>query len=260
MEGRDKAAAESLPADVSVSINLATLDRPDDLRKALQCLVAQESPRHIEIVVVDNNPSSDLTPPVVAEFPGVVLVNETRKGLAYARNAGFTAGKGDIMIATDDDVTMPPDWVEKIVAPFACEDVMIVTGNVLPVELETMPQHLFEVYGGLGRGFTRREYGEKVFESNWRHAVRTWDMGATANAAFRARIFEHPEIGLMDEALGPGMPSGVGRTPIFFTRCSRRDLLWCMSRTPMCGTGTAVTCARYAVRYTATARGTSRII
>jgi hypothetical protein len=35
-------------------------------------------------------------------------------------------------------------------------------------------------------------------------------LGATANAAFRVSIFSHPQIGLMDEALGPGMPSGVG--------------------------------------------------
>jgi GT2 family glycosyltransferase len=216
-EGETKTSTPArLPADVSVSVVVATLDRPDDLRECLRRLVAQESPRLVEIVVVDNNPSSGLTPPVVAEFPGVVLVDEARRGLAYARNAGFTASQGDIVVATDDDVIVPPDWLEKLVAPFIRSDVMIVTGNTLPLELETSAQRFFERYGGLGRGFKPLAVGGDWFESFRRQAVPTWELGATANAAFRASIFSHPQIGLMDEALGPGMPAGVGEDTYLF--------------------------------------------
>jgi|GEM_PF-1908851 len=207
---------EQLPAHVPVSIVVATYDRPDDLRACLRSLVAQVTPRPLEIVVVDNHPDSGLTAPVVAEFPGVLLVEERRQGLAYARNTGFTASSGDIAIATDDDVIAPPDWVERLVAPFARNDVMIVTGNVLPIELESEAQHFFEAYGGLGRGFERFEVGGDWFESFRLKAVPTWTLGATANAAFRASIFTHPRIGLMDEALGPGMPSGVGEDTYLF--------------------------------------------
>jgi len=212
----EEAAPKLLPENISISINLATYDRPDDLRNCLRCLVAQESPRRIEIVVVDNHPASGLTPPVIAEFPGVVLVSEPRQGLAYARNAGFVVSSGDIVIATDDDVTLPSDWLEKLVTPFARPEVMIVTGNVLPLELETINQRFFEIYGGLGRGFEPLEVNGNWFESSPRLAVPTWLLGATANAAFRASIFNHPEIGLMDEALGPGMPSGVGEDTYLF--------------------------------------------
>jgi O-antigen biosynthesis protein len=210
------AMPERLQPDVPVSIVVATLDRPADLRQCLSSLVVQITQRHIEIVVVDNNPSSGLTPPIVAEFPGVILVNEPRKGLAYARNTGFAASTGDIAIATDDDVITPPDWVEKLVAPFVRDDVMIVTGNVLPLEIETASQHFFELYGGLGRGFKRFEVNGDWFESFKFRAVPTWELGATANAAFRATIFSHPRIGMMDEALGPGMPSGVGEDTYLF--------------------------------------------
>ena len=206
------AQSTQLPANIPVSIVVATLDRPDDLRKCLHHLVGQKTQRVVEIIIVDNNPTSGLTPAVVAEFPGVVLVNEQRRGLAYARNAGFLACTGDIAIATDDDVTVPHDWLEKLVAPFARKDVMVVTGNTLPIELETRSQCLFEEYGdgGLGRGFEEREADGNWFTRDWYRAVPTWKLGATANAAFRNSIFRHPEIGLMNEALGPGMPSGVG--------------------------------------------------
>ena len=166
--------------------------------------------------MVDNNPDSGLTPRVVAEFPGVVLVNEPRQGLAYARNRGFIAASGDIAITTDDDVTMPPDWLEKLVVPFARSNVAAVTGNTLPLELETVSQYLFEAYGGLGRGFKSLEADTHWFRSFRRHPVPTWTLGATANAAFRTTVFRHPQIGLMDEALGPGMPSGVGEDTYLF--------------------------------------------
>src|SRR5205085_9923528 len=42
-----------------------------------------------------------------------------------------------------------------------------------------------------------------------------------ANAAFRAEFRSHPEIGLMDEALGPGMPSGVGEDSYLLYRIAR---------------------------------------
>jgi GT2 family glycosyltransferase len=211
-------ATTRLRSDVSVSIVLATHDRIDDLRECLRCLVAQESPRQIEIIVVDNNPASGLTPPVVAEFPGVTLVSEPRKGLSYARNAGIAVSRGEIVVATDDDVTMPPTWLEKLIAPFVRPDVMVVTGNVLPLELTTPAQRLFEKYGGLGRGFKPREVGGDWFESSRRHAVPTWELGATANAAFRASIFGHPQIGLMDEALGVGTPTGCSEDTYLFYR------------------------------------------
>ncbi|HEY9861177.1 MAG TPA: glycosyltransferase, partial [Candidatus Obscuribacterales bacterium] len=207
---------QRLSSDVTVSINLATYDRPEDLRNCLRCLTAQDSPRKVEIIVVDNNPSSGLTPPVVAEFPDVILVSEPRQGLAYARNTGFVVSTGDVVIATDDDVTLPSDWLEKLVAPFARPDVMIVTGHVLPIELETRSQQSFEEYGGLGRGFKSFEVNGDWFEAFPRTAAPTWRLGATANAAFRASIFHHPKIGLMEEALGPGMPSGVGEDTYLF--------------------------------------------
>ncbi|WP_197050736.1 glycosyltransferase family 2 protein [Deinococcus sp. YIM 77859] len=201
---------EALAPDVPVSVVLATLDRPDDLREALRGLTAQNTPRPLEVIVVDNNPASGRTPPVVAEFPGVRLIEERRQGLAYARNAGFLASRGEIVATTDDDVIVPPDWIERLAAPFARADVLAVTGNVLPLTLDTPAQRFFEQYGGLGRGFLRREVDGAWFRAFRRRAVPTWELGATANSAFRASIFRDPEIGLMDEALGPGMPSGVG--------------------------------------------------
>lgn len=212
------AGAADTRTPASVSVVVATYDRPDDLRGCLESLRGQVSSRDIEVVVVDNHPASGLTPPVVAGFPGVVLVEERRAGLSYARNAGIVASRGEIILMTDDDVVAPPDWIERIARAFDQPHVKIVTGNVLPIELGTEAQRRFEQYGGLGRGFAPKEFGPGWFGWFSRHAVPTWQLGATANAGFRADIFRHPEIGLLDERLGAGSPTGCSEDTYLFYR------------------------------------------
>ncbi len=216
-EDEPPAAVRSLRQDVSVSIVVATCDRPADLARCLESLVMQSTPRPIEIVVVDNHPASGITASVAAGFPGIRLIAEPRGGLSYARNAGIAAATGDIIATTDDDAVSAPDWVERLVAPFARDEVMIVTGNVLPIELETDAQRLFELYGGLGRGFSGFSVDGEWF-SRHRRSVPTWELGCTANAAFRASIFTRPEVGLMDEALGAGTPTGCSEDTYLFYR------------------------------------------
>ncbi|MDQ4077918.1 MAG: glycosyltransferase [Chloroflexota bacterium] len=214
-------AAEEHPSarlsyNVSVSIVVATYDRPEELRCCLRSLTVQETSRDVEIIVVDNHPLSHVTSDVVAQFPQVRLINEPRKGLAYARNVGIAASKGDIIITTDDDVIAPSDWLEKLIMPFERAEVKAVTGNVLPLELETTAQRLFEVYGGLGRGFERKEVDGEWFKSFRVFAVPTWHLGATANAAFHTSIFRDPEIGLLDVALGAGTATGCSEDTYLF--------------------------------------------
>jgi len=211
---------DALPDDVAVSVVLPTRNRPDDLERCLTTLTTQHTRRHVEIVVVDNDPDSGQTAPVVARFPHVRLVREWRKGLSYARNAGILATSGDIIVATDDDVTAPPHWIERLVAPFRDPTVSIVTGNVLPAELDTRSQRVFESYGGLGRGFERKRVDGDWFW-RFRGSVPTWKLGATANAAFRVSIFDDERIGLFDEALGAGMPTGCSEDTYLFYKVLR---------------------------------------
>jgi len=208
----------NLSPAVRVSIVIPTCNRPDDLRRCLRAVEQQRASRPVEVVVIDNRPGpSSPTRAVAAEFDGIVCIDEPRPGLSYARNAGFATATGEIMIAIDDDVTVPAGWLERLVAPFARPEVMAVTGHVLPFELETESQCRFEAYGGLGKGFTGLEVNGEWFRGH-RGPVPTWKLGATANAAFRAAIFSDPQIGVLDEALGAGMPTGCSEDTYLFYR------------------------------------------
>jgi O-antigen biosynthesis protein len=195
-----------LSDQIPVSIIITTCDRPTDLSNCLHHLTAQKTTRPVEIIVSDNRPDSGLTPPIVAQFPQVKLVQETRKGAAYGRNAAIVASTGEMIVTVDDDVTVPPDWLEKLIAPMARPEVMVVTGNVLPLELETPAQVLFErLKNGLSAGFVPLEVNGDWLAS-FEYSPPVWELGVSANSAMRATIFSHPQIGLMDEVLGPGTP------------------------------------------------------
>src|SRR5262249_61097407 len=107
---RSNVSAAGLSPDEGVSVVVATRDRPTHLRECLGGLRRQATARPLEIVVVDNNPASGLTPPVVAEFRGGRLVPGRPRGLSYARNAGVLACRNEIIAPVDDDRPFPPLW------------------------------------------------------------------------------------------------------------------------------------------------------
>ena len=70
-----------------------------------------------EIIVV-NNASTDKTKEVSLSFPRVRVVDETRKGIVFARQAGFLASKGDLIANIDADNIMPSGWMKKVFDEF----------------------------------------------------------------------------------------------------------------------------------------------
>lgn len=74
-------------------------------------------PDTAEIIVV-NNASTDHTREVALRYPGVRLVDEPRKGLTYARQAGFAASTGSLIANVDSDCRLTPGWVAQVLQTF----------------------------------------------------------------------------------------------------------------------------------------------
>ncbi len=75
-------------------------------------------PGSCEIIVV-NNASTDRTGEIARRFPGVIVVEEQRKGLTFARQAGFAASSGELIANVDADSRLTPGWVERVLLTFA---------------------------------------------------------------------------------------------------------------------------------------------
>lgn len=62
-------------------------------------------------------------------YPGPVeLIASKQKGFANAMSAALALATGDIFVRIDDDVSLPPRWLEELVLPFRYPEVVGVTG------------------------------------------------------------------------------------------------------------------------------------
>jgi len=96
------------------------------IAKCLESVIqeAKKTPRNVEIIVV-NNASTDKTREIVLSFPEVKLVDEPRKGLPQARQAGFLASSGHLIANVDADSVVPPDWIEKVFDHFSRNEKLV---------------------------------------------------------------------------------------------------------------------------------------
>ena len=88
--------------------------------KCLESVVAEiaRSGADAEIIVV-NNASTDRTGEIARSFPGVRVVDEPKKGLVNARDAGFAASEGFELIANiDSDTIVPAGWLDTVLREF----------------------------------------------------------------------------------------------------------------------------------------------
>lgn len=92
-----------------VSIIIPAYNEEKLLPKCLKSIFAANPPDDYEVIVA-NNASTDRTGEVARNFSGVKVVDEPRKGTNQAREAGFRASSGDILVYFDADTVIPKDW------------------------------------------------------------------------------------------------------------------------------------------------------
>ncbi|MBB3310365.1 GT2 family glycosyltransferase [Rhizobium sp. BK196] len=183
-----------------VSLLICTKDRPDELARCLASIPRQSLPP-VEVIVVDNASAGDDTRRIV-EASGATYVRENRVGLDYARNAAVRAAKTEFLAFTDDDVVLHERWLENLMKAFDRPEVGCVTGLVLPGELSTPAQLIFETHWGFGRGYKRRDFGPDFYRQSAPFVAPAWLIGAGASQAFRRQVFD--DIGLFDVRLDMG--------------------------------------------------------
>jgi GT2 family glycosyltransferase len=199
-------ALEASAPDATTAVIICTRERPDDLRACLDALAALR-PAADELLVVDNAPTTDATRRVVEEAVGrgqaVRYVLEPRPGLSIARNTGLRASTAGLIAFTDDDVTVHPKWLLRLRAAFTGPEVMAATGLMLPAELETEAQQLFQWnHGGYGWNYRALTFDRAFLDrTRWR-GTPVWHIGAGASMAFRREAFAR--VGGFDERLGAG--------------------------------------------------------
>lgn len=105
----------------TVAIVIPTRNRRDSLRNALRS-IARQTTAPLEIIIVDQSPGSadDATELVALCSPTEVnyIWDPTILGLTLARNRALEVTRGDIVLFLDDDITLYPDFVERLMAAY----------------------------------------------------------------------------------------------------------------------------------------------
>ena len=106
-----------MPFDVSVII--PTYKRDQLLAQCLRSLSVQDySSGNIEIIVIDDSGRrsvDDLRRKLAFAHPHFQVLTQDHKGPAAARNLGVRSARGQIICFTDDDCSVAPDWISRMV-------------------------------------------------------------------------------------------------------------------------------------------------
>lgn len=172
---------ESNAAGLAASVIVCTRNRAPLLRRCLQSLAADPTVRRFEVIVVDNG-STDETAQVVREASAghleIHYLFEEVAGLSVARNTAMGAARGEVLIFTDDDVTVVPGWAGALAAAFVDPAVGAAGGRIVPEWIIAPPEWML---GALAAPATLADYGSEPhdFDQGGPHMIavpvgQTW--------------------------------------------------------------------------------------
>jgi glucosyl-dolichyl phosphate glucuronosyltransferase len=187
----------------AISVVVCTFNRVASLRETLQSLVDQSLPAgSYEVLIVDNR-STDDTADLVRGMKAahsahrLHLLREEQQGLSHARNTGVSAATGDLVAFTDDDVRVPPHWLEDSIRAFESTPVPHgVGGPVLPLYPDGRPSWFKDEY-------ETDSWGDEA------RLLRSGESFSGNNMLFRADVLRRagafdPRLGMTGERIGLG--------------------------------------------------------
>jgi glycosyltransferase involved in cell wall biosynthesis len=119
-----------------VSVGIPTYNRPEGLRRTLECITGQTY-RNLEIIVADNYSPGTATQEIVQLFmekDSRIIYYRHEKNFGMDYNSMFTIRKatGNFFMSAADDDEWYPEYIEKCIAPMIADDsVLFSMSNVI---------------------------------------------------------------------------------------------------------------------------------
>jgi GT2 family glycosyltransferase len=183
---------------VQVSVLIATKERPQQLDACLKSVLASNH-TSFEVRVIDQSPE-----PSTGIRDSRLCVHQSRtRGKSAALNEAMEFASGHLFAFTDDDCTVPPDWLTRGHEHLeALPEVDLIYGALLGIP------HNPSLWFVPGFFPARLEIVSGAARARYRG-------GAGANMFARRELFQR--IGGFDEAIGPGAP---------FRSCEEYDIYY----------------------------------
>ena len=147
-----------------VTLLIAARNEEENIRLTIEDILAQDYPKHLlEVIIVDDH-STDSTADIIRSYApqGIKLLqlNEAEKLNSYKKKAiakAIELSTGDLMIATDADCRMGPQWMSSVVSYFETKDWVMISSPVAYFQEKTLFERLqtleFSYLIGIGAAF-----------------------------------------------------------------------------------------------------------
>jgi GT2 family glycosyltransferase len=172
------------------SLIIATRNRPDLATEAVESILrADEVPNELVIIDQSDSPNASLLTLTTSRPCTIRYLWTHSRGKSRAHNAGIAEASYPILVFTDDDVCVTPDWLKMTVqALINAPPRSVVTGQVLPSEPDRpggfAPSCKVDPIPAVYQGRIGKDVLYNFNMALWRSAFK--------------------EIGGLDERLGPG--------------------------------------------------------
>ncbi|MDB5264795.1 MAG: glycosyltransferase [Parcubacteria group bacterium] len=113
---------------MKTSVLIIAHNEEEGIKGCIESVLAQTKPADEVVLVVHN--STDRTLAIAQDFPITVLPYKGPAGAAYARMRGIAAVTGDMIICTDGDTVVAPNWIE-VMADTLNKDGNILVGSLV---------------------------------------------------------------------------------------------------------------------------------
>lgn len=177
---------------MSVTAVIPNWNRRDLLVSLLRDWNAQ-TVRACETIVVDNG-SKDGSVEAAKGMGATVIALAENRGFAHAVNRGIGEAHGEWVAVLNNDVHLPPDWLERLLEAARRNGAWFATGKLLRA---TEPEYIDGTFDLLSRGACAWRAGNGRRDGvEWSGERRIHFAPFTA-AIFRRELFE--QVGLLDE-------------------------------------------------------------
>ncbi len=173
---------------MTLSVIIPAYNAEKTLKRLLVSLTEQNF-KDFEIIVI-NDCSTDNTSKIAETYDCNLIELKENHGPAYCRNLGVKKAKGEILVFTDSDCNVSPDWLETLQKIFTDKNIDAVMGKLVLLPSTFLGDSIsalgFPAGGAIG------------FDKIWKVDEKGFtDSLSTCNCAVRKNIFNM--VGEFDE-------------------------------------------------------------
>jgi len=181
---------------LEATVVIPALNEEEFIGDCLKSLRAQTMPP-AEIIILDNG-STDRTVEIAKEYAATVLILPDLSPRDM-KQLGVESSKTPIVVTTDADTVMPPDWLENLLRHFSDPNVVAVGGPVRPLE----PNSVSNLYT---KSLSNIAKAGLLFDANmafrrdvmlrsggYAYLKRGWDWELSSRLARYGRVVYDPE-------------------------------------------------------------------